>query len=234
MTHLKLLVVEDEKSLQDIYRSLLEGDSRLCDKFDLTLCTSAEAAIKALRQMTPDLVILDWVLPGKDGMIVLDAIRSDPKARYAVVFVVTSHNDKDREVEALEAGADDFLVKPFDREVLVARLLNLSKRVKLPPESLESIQLKDLRLEMPRGRLWIRTKPVELHHKEAELLRVFLKRPDMVHSSEFLWDTVWGYASEEYKNTLQVTLSNLRKKLGPRWGKQLDNIQGQGYVLNTA
>ena len=228
---LSVLIVEDDDALRKFYQHLFK-DPRLAPLFSPTLCASAEDGIKSIPKDPPALVILDWVLPGKNGMVVLDAIRSDPKARAAQVFVVTSLAEQDREVEALESGADDFLRKPFEREVLIARLLNLAKRLRLPPDVSETVAFKDLKLEMPSGRLWRGDKPLPIQHKEAQLLSVFLKRPNMVHSPEFLWDAVWGYASEDYKNTLTVTVSNLRRKLGRPWGDRLQAIKGQGYVLN--
>lgn len=232
MAETRLLIVEDSLSLQAFYRDLF-NDPRLEGRFRPNIVASAEDAMKTLRRQPPEIAILDWILPGKDGMAVLEAIRADPKARSAMVFVVTSLSDKRREVEALQAGADDYLAKPFDREVLVARLLTLARRLKLPPEPEESLTLRDVKLEMPTGRLRVGSRTTVLHNKEAELLRVFLKRPNMVHSSDYLWNAVWGYVSTDFKNTLQVTLSSLRKKLGATWGARLENLKDRGYLLKT-
>ena len=232
MTATRLLIVEDSLSLQAFYRDLL-ADTRLMGRFDPTIVASAEDALKVIRKQPPDIAIVDWILPGQDGMAVLEAIRGDAKARSAMVFVVTSLSDKRREIEALQAGADDYLAKPFDREVLVARLLGLARRLRLPPEAEETLKLDELQLEMPTGRLKVGRRQAVLHNKEAELLRVFLKRPNMIHSADFLWNAVWGYSSTDFKNTLQVTLSSLRKKLGSTWGSRLENLKERGYLLKT-
>jgi DNA-binding response OmpR family regulator len=229
---LNLLIVEDDPLILESYQSLL-GDPRLKDQFQPIFAKSAEEAITCLRNHIPHLVILDLSLPGKDGIVVLDAIRSDPRTKYAMVFVVTSFSAKAIEVEAFESGADDYLTKPFNKGVLVTRLLNLIRRQKEPVETQETVRLKNLRLEMPKGRLWIGTKSIDLHHKEARVLKVFMKHADSITTQEDLWDKVWGYASDNFRNTLHVTIASLRKKMGPLWMKRLETIKDQGYVLHS-
>jgi DNA-binding response OmpR family regulator len=230
MSALRLLVVEDSVSLQEFYRELLE-DPRLNGRFEETIAGSAEAAMRSLRSGSPDIVILDWILPGRDGMTVLDAIRADSRTRAARVFVVTCLSSKAREAQAIRSGADDYLAKPFDREVLVSRLLSLARRLEPSEAPEETIRLAELELEMPLGRLWIGDRRVELYHREADLLRIFLKRRNTLHSAEYLWSVVWGYPSADFKETLGLAVDGLREKLGEEWGPRLDAIKGEGYVL---
>jgi len=231
MTALKMLVVEDSASLQVFYRDLLD-DPRLEKRFSQTVANSAEAAMTTISMETPDIVLLDWILPGSDGMTVLDAIRSNLKTRGAMVFVISCLSSQEREAQALRLGADDFLAKPFDREMLVSRLLTLAH--KLEPESRieERIRLDELELEMPAGQLWIGVRRVDLHHKEAELLRLLLKRPDVVHSPEQLWSAAWGYPCRDFGSKLEIAVSSLKEKLGACWGSRLERIGEKGYVLN--
>lgn len=230
MRPLRLLIVEDEAPLRAVYKKILD-DPSLEGRFKTFLAENAVAATKSLHSTPPDIVVLDWNLPDGSGMEVLDAIRSGPRARLTQVFVVTAMVTKEREVEALSAGADDYLAKPFHPDVLVMRLLNLARRLDREPPPSESVALGDLRLELPLGRLKIGKKSVDLHRKEAELLRVFMRRPDMIHSADYLWEVVWGYPSSHFKHTLQVTISNLRQKLGPIWAERLQSIKDQGYIL---
>lgn len=230
MTPLKMLVVEDSASLQAFYRELLE-DPRLNRRFESISADSAEAAMATLTKQAPDLVILDWILPGRDGMTVLDAIRSDSRTRSAMVFVVSCLGSRDREAQALRLGADDYLAKPFEREVLVSRLLTLARRLEPEARAEEILRLDELELEMPVGRLWVGARRVDLHHKEAEILRVLMKHPRAVHTAERLWSTAWGYSAPDFKSKLGIALSSLREKLGPIWGRRIDEIDGKGYVL---
>ncbi len=232
---LKLLVVEDEEDIRTFYKALVE-DTELKGMFEVAMADSVPAALKALQKQRPDIVLLDWNLAGKSGLEVLEAIRADRFLRSALVFVVTSLADKDREIEALGLGADDFLAKPFDPGVLQARLLNLARRREAPPSPpQEVLALGNLKLDLATGQLSIGNKPLPepLHNKEAQLLRVFMKRPNVVHSSLHLWNAVWGYESDDFKHTLQVTLSHMRKKLGPAWGARLENLKDRGYMLTA-
>lgn len=230
MSALKMLVVEDSTSLQAFYRDLLE-DPRLIGRFEQSIAESAETAMKTLSGQAPDIVILDWILPGRDGMTVLDAIRSDSRTRSAMVFMVSCLGSRDREAEAIRCGADDYLAKPFEREDLVSRLLTLVRKLGPDCRLEETLRLDELELEMPIGRLWIGQRRIDLHHKEADLMRIFLRRPDVIHSAEYLWSATWGYPYSDFKDKLAIAVASLREKLGCCWSRRLDAIAGRGYVL---
>ena len=229
---LRLLIVEDEAPLRAVYHSLLK-DPSLEGRFDVIMTEDTRSANKALKKKLPDIVVLDWNLPDGNGMELLDVIRCSPGGRQVQVFVVTGLTSNERQVEALRSGADDYLAKPFDPNVLVTRLLNLARRLDREPPPTEALSIGDLRLELPLGKLKCGRKTAELHRKEADLLRVFMKRPNMIHSGDYLWEVVWGYSSAHFKHTLQVTISNLRRKLDPKWAERLQSVKDQGYILRV-
>jgi len=227
---LRLLIVEDEAPLRAVYHSLLK-DPSLEGRFDILMAENSRAANKALKKKLPDIVVLDWNLPDGSGLEILDVIRCSPGGRQVQVFVVTGLSGNDRQVEALRSGADDYLAKPFDPSVLITRLLNLARRLDREPPPTETLSIEDLRLELPVGKVKSGRKTEELHRKEADILRVFMKRPNMIHSGDYLWEVVWGYSSAHFKHTLQVTISNLRRKLDPKWAERLQSVKDQGYIL---
>jgi len=165
-------------------------------------------------------------------MTVLKAIRSNPKTRSILVIVVTGKHAAKDEIQSLEMGADDYLSKPFNAGVLLARLHKLMLRRKQEMKKPEVLRFSGLEFKTGSDRVVVKGKAVKLFPKEAELLRIFLKRPNMIHSPTYLWDAIWGYPSETYSNTLRVALSCLRKKLGPEWGGRLEKHKGRGYLLD--
>lgn len=227
----RLLVVEDDDSMQDFYRQFF--DVLHSDEFDWELAGSAERGLAALRRAGRpfDAVVLDWNLPGKDGIALLRELRTDVVWQDIRVIMVTGRRTVEEEVAALEVGADDFIPKPFHPDELWARLRSLLRRAEPEAEAQRAIRIGDLELDVAAGKLTVGGKAVRLYKKELDLLVIFLRRPDVIHPPAFLWDAVWGYDNPNHDNVLDVTLSNLRRKLGPKWAARLENRRGQGYLL---
>lgn len=225
----RTLVVEDDPEMRALYGRLFE---RLWDEgFASVIVESGERALDILRREPVDLILLDWNLPGISGQAVLRAVRAHPKTRAIGVLMVTGKCSPAEEIEALDSGADDHLPKPFDESVLLARLRSLRRRRDLDDARSPARRLPGLEFNIDDDLLLIGKERVRLTPKEMGLLDIFLRRTDILHSNAYLWDAVWGYESERWEHLLIVTLSSLRRKLGPEWGSRLKCHKGRGYVF---
>src|SRR5581483_594221 len=228
-----VLAVEDDPAVHKLYR--LFFDMRHSKDFEWKLATNAEEGLAALRRRAPDVVLLDWVLPDMSGIELLELVRSHPKLAPIGVIVVTGKKESRDAVRALESGADDYVPKPFDLDVLLARIRSLLRRKTVLTVEPETVDGLGLSLNLQTGALRAGDKAIaSLYPKEAELLRIFLKRPDVVHSPFFLWESVWGYEAQDWRHIVEAKISALRKRLGPKLGDRLKSRRGLGYFLESA
>jgi len=228
-----VLAVEDDPSVHKLYR--LFFDLSHAKDFEWKLATSAEQGLSSLRRRAPDVVLLDWVLPDMSGIELLELVRSHPKLAPIGVIVVTGKKESRDAVQALESGADDYIPKPFELDVLLARIRSLLRRKNVLTVEPETVEGQGLILNLQTGALRAGEKPVaSLYPKEAELLRIFLKRPDIVHSPFFLWESVWGYEADDWRHIVEAKISALRKRLGPKLGERLKSRRGLGYFFESA
>lgn len=227
----KTLVVEDDPEMRALYARLFD---RLRDEgFASVIVENGERALDILRREPVDLILLDWNLPGISGQTVLRAVRAHPKTRAIGVLMVTGKCSPAEEIEALDSGADDHLPKPFDEDVLLARLRSLGRRRAAETVRRPAFRLPGLELDLDDDRLLIGKERVRLTPKEMGLLAVFLDRPGQLHTNAFLWDALWGYESERWEQLLIITLSSLRRKLGAEWGARLKCHKGRGYLFES-
>lgn len=225
----RTLVVEDDPEMRALYASLFD---RLWDEgFASVIVENGERALDILRREPVDLILLDWNLPGISGQAVLRAVRAHPKTRAIGVLMVTGKCSPAEEIEALDSGADDHLPKPFDENVLLARLRSLGRRRALENVRHPVFRFSGFEFNLDDDLLLIDKERVRLTPKEMGLLGIFLHRPGQLHANGFLWDALWGYESERWEHLLIVTLSSLRRKLGPEWGGRLKCHKGRGYVF---
>lgn len=227
----RVLVVEDDVEMRAFYRALFEGPPS--GEFRCTLARDGGGAVEALSAEKVQMVVLDWCLPDLPGSAVLKAIRAQPRTRGLGVMVVTAGAAPEDAVLALESGADDYLAKPFDSRVFLARLRCLSRRMEGARAAKSKFELPGLSWDAESGRLLIDGIRVHLNRKESEVLRIFLERPDVIHPHFFLWERAWGYESDNWDRIVISLVSALRKKLGPKWGLRLEAQKGMGYVLRT-
>jgi DNA-binding response OmpR family regulator len=227
MVRAKVLVVEDEAPTQALYKDFLE--SAPCkDEFALSFVSTGEAALRYLEENQAELIILDWTLPGISGLETLARIRQ--KYRLALIIMATAHVDEKDIDAALENGADDYLTKPFPMPLFLARLHALKRRRELDLGNQAVYALGDLRVDAQNGVIFNSGSRIELSGKERDLLTLFLRRPNMVHSAGNLMEALWGH-SMDGRNILERHVSSLRKKLGPKWGGRLKSKYGIGYCL---
>ena len=220
----RILVVDDDASVTSVLKRGLSYAG-----FIVEAANSGADALNLARERYPDLVILDVMMPGMDGLAVLQRLRfADP---HLPVLLLTARDAPADQVAGLEYGADDYVVKPFTFDVLVARVRALLRRSEAEhPPVLRFADL-DLDLETRQARRGERF--IDLTKTEFELLRQFLEHPRRVLPKEFLMERVWGYDFEGSTNVLETYVKQLRQKLeGPeREPRLLHTIRGAGYVL---
>jgi two-component system, OmpR family, response regulator MprA len=220
----RVLVVEDDDDIaQVLKRSLrLEG-------YDVRDAGDGPLALREARTFQPDLVVLDLGLPGLDGIDVARELRAGGDVP---ILVLTARDAIDAKVEGLDAGADDYLVKPFEREELLARLRALLRR--RPPRGSASLVVGDLELNPDPHEVRRGERLVDLTQREFELLEFLMRNERLVVSRQQLLDEVWGYDPFAMTNTIEVFVSNLRRKLEAGGEPRLlHTIRGAGYVLRS-
>jgi DNA-binding response OmpR family regulator len=220
----RVLVVEDDDAIaQVLQRSLrLEG-------YEVKLAADGVVALEEAHAFLPDLVILDLGLPRMDGIEVAKQLRETDDVP---ILVLTAREAVDARVEGLDAGADDYLVKPFERQELLARLRALLRR--RPPRGQATLAVADLRLNPDTHEVTRAGRRIDLTQREFELLEYLMRNERIVISRQRLLDEVWGYDPFSMTNTIEVFVSNLRRKLEAGGEPRLlHTIRGAGYVLRV-
>jgi two-component system response regulator MprA len=220
----RVLIVEDDEDIaQVLQRSLrLEG-------YETRIAGDGEAALGAATDFVPDLVVLDLGLPKIDGMDVARRLRA---ADDVPILMLTARDALESRVEGLDAGADDYLVKPFERQELLARLRALLRR--RPPRGSASLVVADLSLNPDTHEVRRGERVVDLTQREFELLEYLMRNERIVVPRQRLLEDVWGYDPFATTNTIEVFVSNLRRKLESGGElRLLHTIRGAGYVLRA-
>ena len=218
----RVLLVEDDASLA---RSVVEGLSD--EGFDVAHAADGNAAREALRAGEWDLVILDWWLPGPDGLEVLEGHRRE-HGTTPVLFLTARDAVSDR-VRGLDGGADDYLCKPFAFDELLARARALIRRGR--PVQVATLSYRDVRVDLEAQKAERAGHPLNLTTKELALLIFFLRHPGEVLSRSRIYGHVWGEDYDFVSNTLDVHLNALRRALDARGPRLIQTVRGQGYLL---
>jgi DNA-binding response OmpR family regulator len=221
----RVLVVEDDDAIaQVLTRSLrMEG-------YEVRVAEDGIVALEQAHGFLPDLVVLDLGLPGLDGLEVARELRN--RDDDVPILVLTARDAVESRVEGLDAGADDYLVKPFERQELLARLRALLRR--RPPRGQANLSVGDLKLNPDTHEVSRGDRAVDLTQREFELLEYLMRNERIVVSRQRLLDEVWGYDPFSMTNTIEVFVSNLRRKLeADGEPRLLHTIRGAGYVLRV-
>jgi len=219
-----VLVVDDEKDLVDLVRYHLEKDGLKCLE-----ARNGETALQLARERTPDLIVLDLMLPGVDGLEVCRKLRKDPKTSSVAIIMLTAKAEEVDRIVGLEMGADDYMVKPFSPRELVARVKAVLRRGL--PQDLPSVQqVGTLLVDEGKHQVSIAGKAVDLTVKEFDLLCGLMKANGRVLNREQIMETVWGYANavDIESRTVDVHIRRLREKLGEEQ-KRVVTVKGVGY-----
>ncbi|MCI5697870.1 MAG: response regulator transcription factor [Clostridiales bacterium] len=183
-----------------------------------------------LRDRKPDLILLDLMLPGQDGMSILQSLRSNPLTQNIPVIITTAKNTEFDKVLGLDTGADDYLVKPFGMMELLSRIKAVLRRVSVPQPDL--LTNGDISMSVSRHSVKVSGRDIELTLKEFQLLRLFLENKERVYSRDQLMSLVWGEAYVGESRTVDVHIGTLRTKLGSS-GDAIKTVRGVGYRMEA-
>jgi two-component system phosphate regulon response regulator PhoB len=221
-----IMVVEDEPAILELLRINLVDAG-----YDVRGAADAESAQRMLNDSLPDLVLLDWMLPGQSGLAFAKQLRADARTRELPVIMVTARSDEADKVVGLEAWVDDYVTKPFSPRELKARVKAVLRR-RAPEAAQEVLEVGPLRLDPTTHRATASEKAVDLGPTEFRLLRFFLARPERVHSRAQLLDQVWGDHVYIEERTVDVHIRRLRLALEPHGcDGMIETVRGTGYRL---
>ena len=219
---MRILLVEDDLPLASALAEFLGAKGFVCE------CAASLQAARALLPLAHwGAVLLDWQLPDGEGLALLPLLRA--RLPEAAVIVLTARDQITDRIQGLDAGADDYLVKPYDPDELLARLRAVERRRSGAASAL--LQRPGLSIDLGRMAVQLDGQAVELTAKEWAVLRVLAQRPDRIHPRESLLDALYGLDADASSNTLEVFISNLRRKIGR---ERIQTLRGLGYKLNTA
>ncbi len=221
----RVLVVEDDVDIAGVLRRSLDKDG-----YEVRIAADGEAALDEAGLFEPDAVVLDLGLPKLDGVEVCRRLRQDGDVP---ILILTARDAVDARVEGLDSGADDYLVKPFERDELLARMRALLRR--RPPRGSAYLVVGNLRLNPDTREVFRGERQLDLTAREFELLEYLMRNARIVVSRQTLLDEVWGYHPFAETNTVDVFISNLRRKLEDGGEPRvLHTMRGAGYVLREA
>lgn len=224
-----ILVVEDEPAIQELLAINLEHAGHR-----VSLAPNAEAARRMVDDALPDLIVLDWMLPGQSGVQFARALRQDERTRQVPIIMLTARGQEQDKVLGLEAGADDYVTKPFSPRELMARIKAVLRR-RAPQLTDEAIEIDNLRLDPVSHRVSAAGQSVDLGPTEFRLLHFLMAHPERVHSRSQLLDQVWGDHVFVEERTVDVHIRRLRKALEVSGHDRLiQTVRGSGYRLSAA
>lgn len=227
-----ILIIEDEPDLQTTLKLVLEQAG-----FESRVAGEADAARRIIADLKPELILLDWMLPGISGMDFMRMLQRDESTRKVPVIMLTARSQEEDKVWGLEAGAEDYITKPFSSRELVARIRRVLRRSndRIRPEA-EGLKVDDLHLVPSEHQVYAgpHRVAVDLGHKEFKILHFLMSHPNRAHTRDQLMDNVWGRNVFISDRTVDVHMHNLRKALEP-WNvrRRLQTVRGVGYRFSA-
>jgi two-component system response regulator ResD len=220
-----VLIVDDEPTITEVVARYLERAGYLT-----RVASDGAQALRAAAEHRPDLVVLDLMLPGIDGLRVMRRLRDQDAAPIGVILLTAKGEESDR-VIGLRLGADDYVVKPFSPVELVARIDAVLRRVEKPSEAVTSLELGEIRIEPASRQVFARGQEVTLTQREFDVLLFMARRPGQVFSRAQLMDAVWQYSFYTDTSTVTVHIRRLRAKLeaDPARPRHIETVWGVGY-----
>jgi two-component system phosphate regulon response regulator PhoB len=225
-----ILVVEDETAIAELISINLRHAG-----FEVTIAATSDQAQAEIAQVLPDLVVLDWMLPGQSGLALARRWRSDSRTRELPIIMLTARGEEADKIAGLDAGADDYLTKPFSTQELLARIRAVLRR-KAPQALDAAVEVGGLRLDPATRRVLhvggTQDRELKLGPTEFRLLHFFLTHPERVHSRAQLLDRVWGDHVFIEERTVDVHIKRLREALAPAGcSGMIETVRGAGYRL---
>ncbi|QEA38776.1 phosphate regulon transcriptional regulatory protein PhoB [Pistricoccus aurantiacus] len=228
MTAKTVLIVDDEAAIRDMIALALELDG-----YQYLEAANAQDAHAVIVDHRPDLVLLDWMLPGTSGVQLAKRLKQDPATRELPIVLLTARSEEDSKIQGLEAGADDYVTKPFSPRELMARLKAVLRRS--TPEGIEkAITVDGLTLDPVSHRIFSGDQELELGPTEFRLLQFFMAHQERAYTRGQLLDQVWGGNVYIEERTVDVHIRRLRKALGPRHDALIQTVRGTGYRFSAS
>jgi len=224
-----ILLVEDEPAIQELIAVNLEHAGH-----HVIRASNAESALGIVRNALPDLLLIDWMLPGMSGAALARQLRQEDRTKQIPIILLTARSAESDKVAGLEAGADDYVTKPFSPRELLARIQAVLRR-RAPQMTDDPVELGGLRLEPETHRVFGAQRPLDLGPTEFRLLHFLLTHAERVHSRAQLLDHVWGDHVFVEERTVDVHIRRLRKSLEPSGHDRLiETVRGSGYRLTAS
>jgi two-component system, OmpR family, phosphate regulon response regulator PhoB len=223
----RVLIVEDENAQAEVLRYNFDREG-----FDVAVAGDGDEAMLAVEEQPPDLVLLDWMLPGTSGIAVCRRLHSRPETRALPIIMLTARGEEADRVRGFESGADDYVVKPFSPSELVARVRAVLRRAR-PSLGEERLVCGDLVMDLASHRVARGGKQIHLGPTEFRMLLLFMERPARVFTREQVLDRVWGRDIHVELRTVDVHIRRLRKALGAHGDDDvIRTVRGTGYALD--
>lgn len=222
----RVLIVEDEPSIAELIAVNLRHNG-----FQPVWAEDATAAQREMDSVLPDAVLLDWMLPGQSGLALARKWRSEARTKTVPILMLTARGDEPDKVQGLDAGADDYITKPFSTQELLARIRAVLRR-RAPEQVGDAVAIGRLALDAATHRVAFDDKPLKLGPTEFKLLHYLMKHPERVHGRQQLLDKVWGDHVYIEERTVDVHVKRLREALGDA-GAMIETVRGAGYRITA-
>ena len=222
---MRILVVDDEPDAIELIRFNLKASG-----YEVLTAEDGEEALAKARKFSPDMILLDVMLPEIDGLEVCKILRRDPATASLPIIMLTAKASEIDRVLGLEFGADDYVTKPFSPRELMLRVRNLLKRKESSKEEVERFQVRDIELDVSKYEVKIMGQPIDLTPTEFKLLQIFMERKGRVQSRDRLLQDVWGYDQLIDTRTVDTHVRRLREKMGEA-ADYVTTVRGVGYRL---
>lgn len=223
-----VLIVEDEPAIAELISVNLKHSG-----FRPIWAMDSTTAQLELDAVLPDVILLDWMLPGESGLALAKRWRAHPRTKMVPIIMLTARTDEVDRVAGLDAGADDYIAKPFSTKELLARIRAVLRR-RAPEQDAGVVSVGQLSLDASTYRVTYQNQPVKLGPTEFKLLHYLLTHAERVHSRSQLLDKVWGDHVFIEERTVDVHVKRLREALGPQAGLMVETVRGAGYRLTAA
>ena len=222
----RILIVEDESAIAELISVNLRHNG-----FQPVWAMDAESAQRELDEILPDVILLDWMLPGESGLALARRWRNAARTKAVPILMLTARGDEADRVAGLDAGADDYIVKPFSPRELLARIRAVLRR--RVPESVGGLlKIAQLQLDADTYRVSWQEKPLKVGPTEFKLLQYLMRHPERVHTRGMLLDKIWGDHVYIEERTVDVHVKRLRESLGEA-GAMIETVRGAGYRLTA-
>jgi two-component system phosphate regulon response regulator PhoB len=222
-----VLIVEDEPAIAELIAVNLRHNG-----FRPSWAMDSDSAQRELDAVLPDAILLDWMLPGESGLVLAKRWRTNPRTKDVPIIMLTARGDEMDRVAGLDAGADDYIAKPFSTKELLARIRAVLRR-RAPEQVGGVVSIAALSLDSSTYRVTFNEQMLKLGPTEFKLLQHLMKHAERVHSRSQLLDKVWGDHVFIEERTVDVHVKRLREALGPQAGQMIETVRGAGYRLTA-